>query len=61
MANISDISPFFCDVLSENKGRWPGYQDRLIEQWELRKIKKGKLHSVPSLACGALCLLPSMP
>lgn len=60
MANVSDIPPFFYDILSENKARRPGHQDRLIEHWALRKLKKGKLHSVPSLDCGALYLLPSV-
>lgn len=60
MANISDITPLFYDVLSENKARSPSHQDRLTEHWALRKIKKRKLHSVPSLACRALYLLPSV-
>lgn len=60
MAKISDIPPFFYDVLSENTARRLDHQSRFIEQWEQRKIKKVKLHSVPSQACGVLYLLPSM-
>lgn len=58
MAKISDIPPFFYDVLSENTARRLDHQGRLFEHWAWRKIKKARLHSVPSHACGICTCFP---